>query len=70
MNVLQEYSPAECVSNFGNMINIIDNILLGGNKTQIVRLKSFFGFKAKASDVELANWVYFGYVSLLRSTSP
>ena len=60
-NVVREYSPPECVTNMGKLVNIFDNILLGENTTQIAFLKHFFRSPVDTPNVDFAAGLPFLY---------
>jgi hypothetical protein len=53
-NVVRNYSPPGCVTYFGKLINVFDNILLGANSTQIAYLKDFFGTPSNTPNADFA----------------
>ena len=60
-NVVRAYSPPGCVTYFGKLINVFDNILLGANATQIAGLKDFFNAPTSTPNTNFAAELSFPY---------
>ncbi len=51
---IKEVIPSNCSSNFVNIVNYVDNLLLTGNRSAVQSLKQSFGLENLTHDVDFA----------------